>query len=233
MHQGAGDVSAPLVSILLPTRGRAAAARVSVDSLKETSGGNFEVLLALDPDDEESVRGFGENPIASSTVFVAPTRWGYRNLHLYVNALCERAQGSWLFLWNDDAIMETPGWDKVIASYTEEFLLLNPDSNHHNHASNSCVFPIIPRAWFEACGHFSLSNHNDTWVEVVAKQLGILEHVPIRILHDRVDLTGGNDDATAREREFTTAEFFGSAVQERIRADADRIRSLVGQGERV
>jgi hypothetical protein len=218
----------PLVSIILPTRGRARQLRLSLGSLADTAldPDTFQVELAIDDDDLETLADLRRDPLSNAEMHISQ-RFGYRWLHRYVNELCSHARGDWLFLWNDDALMTTEGWDVIIRDVGSSFLLINPDSNHGNHALGSCVFPIIPRRWFEATGHFSLSNHNDTWVEVVAKQLGIVHNVPIHIYHDRVDLTGGNDDQTARERDFTTGEFFGSEVQAAIRRDVDVLRCRI------
>jgi hypothetical protein len=219
----------PAVSIILPTRGRPQALARSIDSLRQTAvSDSFEILLRVDEDDAETIDRFVGPRCCRAWV---GERYGYRGLHRYVNELCEIAFGEWLFLWNDDALMQTKGWDEIIARYTSRFLLLNPDSNHHNHASGNSIFPIIPRAWFERLGHCSLSNHNNTWVELVAQRLGIFEDVPIQILHDRCDLTGGNDDLTAHQREFTTSEFFGPAVQAGIARDAQNLALLAVQSK--
>lgn len=223
-------MSQPLISVLLPSRGRPAGLRRSLQSLRDRAQpGAIEFLLRFDEDDEASLSETWSE--ADTRVFVG-VRHGYLGLHHYVNELCAKAKGRWLFLWNDDALMETDRWDEVIASYGDRFLLLNADSNHGNHALGSCIFPIVPRRWVETTGHFSLSNHNDTWVEVVAKQLGVVEPVPIRILHDRVDLTGNNDDETARERQFTTAEFFGPLIQSQIQADIAVLQAVLQRAQR-
>lgn len=73
----------------------------------------------------------------------------------------------------------------------------------------------------------ALNNHFDTWVEFVAKQLGILRDVPVRVLHERFDLVGAEEDQTARERVFTTTEFYGREVQEVIERDAARLRECL------
>ena len=216
------------VSVILPTRGRCAALRRSIESLRKTAtdASSFEVLLALDDDDRETLDQLERNPIPASRLLVG-RRVGYVNLHHYVNALCSQATGDWLFLWNDDVLMETENWDGIIASYTGRFLLLNPDSNHNNQAIGNCPFPLLPRRWFELLGHVAMNNHFDTWAELVAKQLGIMTDIPVCVLHDRFDLTGGNDDQTARERVFTTSTFFGPEVQAMIREDAVRLREQI------
>ena len=184
---------------------------------------SVEVLLAFDDDDIETAEYLKTDPIPNSRVVVGP-RVGYGGLHLYVNALARIATGDWLFLWNDDCIMETQGWDSVVGEYDGQMVVLNPQSNHSNQERGQCVFPIVPRRMVEILGHFSLSNHNDTYVEHIANRLGIRRDVPIHVLHDRADLTGNNDDDVFRERVFTTSEFFGPEIQRLIVEDCEKLR---------
>jgi len=183
-------------------------------------------MLGLDEDDEESVAGLVDRPLPSSQVWVTP-RLGYRNLHVYVNELSARATGDWLFLWNDDALMTTPGWDEEIAKFNGQMVVVNPQTNHGNHQFGNCIFPIIPKRMFDLLGHFSLSNHNDTYVEYIANTLGIRRDVPILVCHDRADLTGANNDSVYAEREFTTGEFGGYENQANIHRDVEFLRPYV------
>src|SRR6202011_3753544 len=126
--------------------------------------------------------------------FVGP-RVGYASLHSYYNELATRATGDWLMLWNDDCIMQTPSWIDVVRSHDGEIVVLNPRTNHDNWEIDMNVFPILPRKMVELMGHISLSRHNDSWIEFVARDAGIMLRVPIAIHHDRADLTGNNNDA--------------------------------------
>lgn len=126
--EGMVEVEHPFVSILLPTRHRPGALRRSVASLVDRAAGSVEILLAVDDDDGLTLDDLGQSPIPGSHLFVGP-RLGYANLHMYVNFLAARANGDWLFLWNDDAVMETLHWDVVVASFGDRFAVLNPDSN--------------------------------------------------------------------------------------------------------
>ena len=44
------------------------------------------------------------------------------------------------------------------------------------------------------CDAWSINAQNDTWVSVIARMNGIFERIDIEVLHDRADMTGGNDD---------------------------------------
>jgi hypothetical protein len=198
-----------MISVLVPSRERPDPLERSVASLGE---GDFEVLVRVDEDDPQLdgyVRRF-------PNVLIGPHH-GYGALHHYYNELAERAAGDWLFLWNDDCVMETTGWIDVVRSHDGKLVVLNPDTNHDNWEIDMNVFPILPRKMFELMGHFSLNLHNDTWVEFVARDAGIMVRVPIRIVHDRADLTGNNDDEVFRRRRLGRDHFF-SPEMERARA---------------
>ncbi len=196
------------ISILLPTRGRTQALFDSLRSLVENASdpSRVEILLGLDDDDQEP-REFIQSVIASylrehhvecrASIFKP---LGYENLNTYVNTLASAATGDWLFIWNDDALMDTPGWDDHIESHNGEFKLLAPTDNHRGHPY--AIMPIIPADWFRLMDHISLNAQNDAWVSHIAYMLDIFERIPVSIVHDRADITGNNDDETFRNRKY-------------------------------
>lgn len=199
-----------VVSVVLPTRMRAAALERSLDSLGE---GNYEVLLAVDRDDPTEYRGFAARRFAVE-------RYGYAGLDCYYNLLAEHAKGDWVLLWNDDALMQTPDWVDIVADH-EPNAVLSPDTVHRP----LCTFPIIPRRFIEAAGHMSLSPHVDSWWEQIGQMLDRLVWPPISVAHDRADVTGNNDDTVYREREYRSEEFEQMRfLRER---DAETIRALL------
>jgi hypothetical protein len=124
---------------------------------------------------------------------------GYHRLHDYVNTLAKNSSADWMFFWNDDAVMETQGWDTEIEKYTGEFKLLAVHT-HNDHPYS--IFPIVPRAWLDVIGHLSLHSMNDAWLSQNAYCVGIWERIEVNVLHDRADLTGNNRDATYQQREL-------------------------------
>jgi hypothetical protein len=118
-------------------------------------------------------------------------------LNEYVNALAAASDADWIFFWNDDAIMETTGWDRVITAHNDEFKLLAVHT-HKDHPYS--IFPIIPSAWGEVLGYLSPHQANDAWVSQQAFLLDNWERVEIYVTHDRFDLTGNNKDSTFEER---------------------------------
>ena len=215
------------ISVILPTRKRFSSLQASVASLSKTSrSAELEFMLAIDDDDADTLSRLDVDPIVGAKLHVGP-RLGYIRLHDYVNRLCNEATGDWFFLWNDDALLEKPGWDELIAPYQGQLVVVNPATNHAGHPRENCIFPIVPRQWVEILGHFSLSNHNDTYVEHIANALGIRRDVDIFLRHDRADLTGGNNDEVYAEREFTTGAFYGPENQANIRRDIDKLAQVL------
>jgi hypothetical protein len=124
---------------------------------------------------------------------------GYGQLHDYVNTLAQNSSADWMFFWNDDAVMETQGWDDEIISHTGEFKLLAVHT-HKDHPYS--IFPIVPRAWLDVIGHLSMHSMNDAWLSQNAYCLDIWKRINVDVLHDRADLTGNNLDVTYKQREL-------------------------------
>ena len=195
------------ISVLLPTRGRQETLKNSLASLISHADHvqDLELLLAFDNDDQESINWFVEHCLPdikqSGMAFKVLTwpRMGYARLHDYVNGLAAHARGDWLVFWNDDAVMQDPGWDTVIKSYTGQFVIQAFDT-HKLHPYS--IFPIVPRAWFETLGYLSRHPLNDAYISQIAWLMDIMVRIPVRVLHDRFDLTGNNNDSTFQERQY-------------------------------
>ena len=193
------------ISILLPTRGRPKpleqCLRTLLDRAKDPS--RIEVMLAFDNDDAENIAYFVDviqpylDDLGVEYSAIQFERLGYMRLNEYLNKLAKHSQGSWLFFWNDDAVMKTQDWDQVIRDNAQEFNLLRAETNHeHPYA----IFPILPKKWVEITGHLSPHQINDAWTSQVAWMLDIVKTIPVMIHHERYDLTGENLDETFKER---------------------------------
>jgi hypothetical protein len=195
------------IAILLPTRGRTAALTRSLIGLLEKAADldSIQVLLGLDTDDTVGITHFQEelqpqlDDLGVNYTAMSFEPMGYSQLHDYVNTLAKASSADWMFFWNDDAIMETQGWDTVIVSYTGQFKLLAVHT-HNDHPYS--IFPIVPRAWLDLIGHLSLHSMNDAWLSQNAYCVDIWERIDVHVVHDRADLTGNNLDATYKEREL-------------------------------
>jgi hypothetical protein len=193
------------IAILLPTRGRTGALSRSVMSLinRAVKLNKVQLLLAFDEDDTEGIEHFQEELepwlISKKASYEAQVfePLGYGRLNEYVNALARSSDADWLMFWNDDAMMDTAGWDKLIADHTGEFKCLSVHT-HNDHPYS--IFPIVPRAWLDVLGYLSPHQISDAWLSQQAYLLDIYERIPVWVTHDRHDLTGNNNDATYQNR---------------------------------
>jgi hypothetical protein len=193
------------IAVLLPTRGRSDALERSVKSLFELADNpdQIQLMLGFDTDDSEGITAFQElvQPWLDSEGinYTAMTfdPMGYIRLNEYVNTLAHNSDANWLVFWNDDAYMETQGWDTVITGHTGEFKLL-AFHTHNDHPYS--IFPIVPREWLDTMGYLSPHQISDGWLSQQAYMLDIWERIPVDVMHDRHDLTGNNNDDTYKNR---------------------------------
>lgn len=197
----------PTISILLPTRKRKEALERSLKTLFDLADHpeRIELLLGFDDDDQDTLQYFLDNiaPYLDNKQVIYTVakfrRLGYQKLNEYLNELYKHSTGRWIFFYNDDAAMETQGWDTICMQHDNEFTLIRTETtNGHPYA----IFPIIPRKWVELIGHISLHQLNDAWVSQIAWMLDIVTTVPVMVAHERFDLTGANNDSTFTERQI-------------------------------
>lgn len=193
------------IAVLLPTRGRTDALSRSVISLfnRCTIKDKVQLILAFDNDDEVGMNHFTEHvqPWLDerniSYTAMCFDSMGYEGLNKYYNAMADEASADWLFVWNDDAIMETAGWDKIINLHTGKFQLLKV----HTHGEHPySIFPIVPSEWVKTTGYLSCHQMIDAELSQIAYMLDVMEIIDIYVTHDRADLTGNNKDDTDKKR---------------------------------
>ena len=211
-----------MISVLVPSRQRPDLLARSIESLGD---GDIETLVRVDEDDP---RRQDYLALPEVEVVVGPHH-GYAALQHYYNELAHRARGDWLFLWNDDCLMQGDDWRDVVRSYDGKMAVLNPNTNHDNWEIDMNVFPIFPRKIVELIGHVSLNVHNDSWLEYVGRDAGIMVRVPIMILHDRADLTGHNDDETYARRTLAKEHFRSPEMVRARERDTQAIRDYLAR----
>jgi GT2 family glycosyltransferase len=137
-------MKAATFSLIVPTRRRAAKLRRFLDSVSATTMrlDEIEVVLVVDEDDEETIR-FEYAGVDLKRVIVQPgLRMGGLNLAGY-----GAATGQYLMLTNDDAVLETPGWDEHALAAFRAF----PDGVALVHVNDMvfedklCIFPFLSR----------------------------------------------------------------------------------------
>lgn len=221
-------MTGPLVSVTFCSRGRPESCGRVLESLFGNAGdpGRIEAIIGVDPD--EDIEAYAAALPDGARLWIAPERYGYTRLHDYLNALVKMAAGEWCFWVNDDMTCLTPGWDEVIAGC--EPAILWPHANHVSHAN---IAPIWPKAWSDALGYASPTSHMDTYLQRLGEAVGRHQPVPVEILHDRADVTGGHNDQTYAEGrarlgpEGMVPGFDAAAFHARVAADAEVIRGLL------
>lgn len=222
------------IAITIPTRGRTVALGTSIMSMinRATKPERIQVIVAFDQDDMSSVDYFNENIKPwllergiAHTVMITP-RYGYYKLNHYVNLMARVAEAEWIIFWNDDAIMDTDGWDRTIASYNGQFKVLSFRA-HNDHPYS--IFPIMPYMWVRILGHVARHQQSDHEVSHMAYLLDVFERIDVHVTHDRADLTGNNNDETYANRPYATNDpnhidsFYHTTYTSARHQDLDRL----------
>lgn len=179
----------PLVSVLIPTRGRKDWLLQAIDSLWSLAHDQkwLELVLKVDDDDAETIEVAKRLPIPVKMI-VSPRGNGYLDMHLWVNQMAAVAEGDWLFLFNDDARMATEKWDWLLYhTELDKSWHKNPDvcllAAQTEGAPFNTEFVILRRKTFDIIGHFALGPHNDTWIWQVMKFCGSAYYCPLIVQH--------------------------------------------------
>jgi glycosyltransferase involved in cell wall biosynthesis len=216
-----------MISVLLPSRGRPKLLAESLTSLQNlaSSGYLLEYLVAYDPDDVTTASVAQAHGCKTTR---APERWGYYELGKYYNLLTAKAIGDWLLLWNDDALMTTPGWNRIIEIQHPHILVVDLHTDLTDMAV--CAFPAVHSRAVEAVGYFCPpeTSHSDSYWQDVGRRTGRIAPVNVHVHHDRYDLTGNNNDTVYQEGrdQYRSDEYYGPVVQARIATDVIKIGEL-------
>lgn len=140
----------PLISLIVPTRGRPAKLRRMLDSVARTAyhPERLEIVLVVDADDPASLTSHPR--LAIRHVVVPPgLTMGALN-----NAGFDASTGTYVMLLNDDVIVRLPGWDATVLAcfrrFPDPFVLIHVnDTLMRDHL---CTFPLTSRAFYELTG---------------------------------------------------------------------------------
>lgn len=231
-----------LVSIILPSRKRPHRLLNSLDSLYATANNpeDLEVVIRFDDDDPESLEVMPVLRSMGAKVLVGSRYKGYASLHVFTNECAEECVGKWFFLWGDDAIMTTKGWDDVIRATKYKLCIIKFNDKFLPGPGGFSCFPIIPRLWFEILGHVSLQSACDVWIEEARRVAGLTQwwHPEIRIKHFNpangrgIHIMKEHYDETFKEvRELqltkTLAEAHSKETKKKQRKDGKKLREYI------
>ena len=187
------------IAVLLPTRSRTDALTASVTSIVDLADdvSRIQLIFGFDDDDKIGLDHFktviqpflDKNDVSYEAQSFKSM--GYAGLNRYYNHLAKSTSADWLFVWNDDAVMETQGWDSVIEQYTGEFKLLKVHT-HNDHPYS--IFPIMPRAWYDLTTHLSRHQMIDAELSQLAFLLDIMQVIEVNVTHNQVELTKDVND---------------------------------------
>lgn len=187
------------IAVLLPTRSRTDALTASVSSIVDLASdiSHIQLIFGFDDDDEAGLNHFKTviQPFLDQREVEYEAQafksMGYAGLNRYYNHLAKSTSADWLFVWNDDAVMETKGWDLVIEQYTGKFKLLKVHT-HNDHPYS--IFPIMPRAWYDLMNHLSRHQMIDAELSQLAFLLDIMQVIDVDVVHNQVELTKDTTD---------------------------------------
>lgn len=174
----------PLVSVLIPTRGRPKHLCEAIDSVYSLAQDKslIEFILKIDDDYLETINVSNRlSAVLPLKVVVSPRGNGYHDMHHWVNDMCAIATGDWLFLFNDDARMTTENWEQSLL----QLVILRPGDNesrfdgndvcslvvHTEDRPQATEFMFVRRKVYEILGHYSLWEHCDAWMNSVMSSI--------------------------------------------------------------
>jgi hypothetical protein len=234
--------SNPLVSVLLPTRGRSEWLLKSVDSLHSQAvhKDKIEYLFRADPDDLETISTCSRlvNTLPNAVLNVEPRGRGYLDMHFWISKLASMARGDWLLIWNDDAMMKTPHWDDLLLNGSVQCWHKCPDVYMYvlpSRGRPGCYeFMFLRRSVTQILGHWSLSPHNDNWIMRVMLGVNSVCGIPIEVDHLSDRMTDKIREETVAAygdgqlaRETLESPWAQKAIEEDIRKLAEHIQKNV------
>ncbi len=144
-------MTAPTLSLIVPTRGRPQQLRTMLESVLATARypERLEVILVVDDDEPGNPKISIPGLNIKTAVGPAGRTMGALNSDGY-----RASRGDYIMLLNDDVIVRTRGWDRIVYRCFRRF----PDRIALVHVNDLlmrdylCTFPILSRAYCELMG---------------------------------------------------------------------------------
>jgi glycosyltransferase involved in cell wall biosynthesis len=170
----------PMISVILPSRGRPLQCRRAVESLNRNAGNcRIEILVGLDEDDPT----LEEYRLVDAEICIAPRG---KTLGAIQNRLAAQARGRYLMFFTDDYVLEQPEWGQAILTVGKRLpqdigVLYLDDPTHPGFST----FPVIPRAVYETVGYLAPAFFpywfTDTWYDEIGELLAAKLQVPVTV----------------------------------------------------
>lgn len=235
--------SGPLISICIPSRQRFGDLSDTIRSCsdKAVDPSRLEYLLKFDTDDHDMIRRIPELPQQDRLRIIISERLrGYFDLHLFITDLCKLARGDWVWLFNDDARVETQGWDEILANFDphrdpefkgcDDVCCLNPGAPD---ADDTDVFPMVRRAAVQRMGHFSAHTHNDTYAQYIYENVKARVRCPeIRVRHLINVMTDATHSHSAAAQGSSFEDFHATFFGDCRAKDSDLLQSMIDDSKK-
>ncbi len=203
----------------------------SVASLLSLAAHPDQIEIVMRRDHDDKIK-YPELP-RTRTIWGPPK--GYAGLADYYNDCAAAAIGDWLMIWNDDCVMQTTSWDRLLHDR-------DPDAPANWLVMLHIHFPTLSRRWLEITGRMAASPHIDTFICHAAEILVGLGLIPPLEgkgwdIDHKCDVI--NDAGSERRRKEilgpggTSAAFFKPDTRRQIEIDADKLAVAIrGMTER-
>jgi hypothetical protein len=203
-----GENKPELISILVPSRGRARQFTDMVRSVGTTAthSRRVEIVSYHDSDDPELdlYPNFALYPFYDHEPIIGPQIV----LSQMWNECYQRSHGEIFMHCGDDVIFRTPGWDQIVRNtfreYPDKIVLVHGDDVSPN-TDALATHGFLHRRWVEQVGYFVpplfSSDWNDVWLTEVADMIGRRVKVPIVTEHMHYLFGKAEYDITYRQRE--------------------------------
>lgn len=203
------------IYLLLPTRNRPVDLQASIDSAFRFADIPERVLPLLAVDDDDA------NDYSDYRFVRRSPRFGYKNLHRYMNELAKQAreldrdgglEPGYQILWNDDERMLTQGWDTRLLAYGFEPKVVFMRSDRSDPVDTA--YPAWPGELFDLFGCVATCNACDLWlaqVTGVADRLLLANstHVYAPDIFVRHERSESDQTAIERRNDYSTPEPVG------------------------
>lgn len=160
-----------ICSILVPTRKRIPGLHTLFQSILDCTSrlDNIEVLLYVDDDDTATIEYLEalDMPFRIRMCIGPRPQLGYAQLFELYNELCTMAVGEFVWILNDDATIDTTGWDNILRRYTSPCVIHCQTSVSTTHTSN--IFPIVHRSIPSIVGSLGLHTSIDVQYELLVQ----------------------------------------------------------------
>lgn len=214
----------PLLTLLVPSRGRPHRFAEALRTARELASEKIEVISYFD-DDDPSLADYPEYHIVGRRVGTAKA----------ILAMLEQVETPFAMLGSDDIVFRTQDWDrKMLSAIPADGYGVVHAEDGWKRAMNHFIFPM---AWHRLVGLFPDKFYHfgpDTWVCDVAKRVGRLFFVPdVMIEHCHHRNRKALPDATYKDRVIhgdRCDELLNSVwANDQKQRDADRISAEIAR----